>query len=68
MSQQNKFAETAFWDKVAKQRVYAAFDNEEYEALIDEVWGSDMSGLTSLILEVLQVYLLLYLLHVVQVF
>lgn len=46
MSQQNKFAETAFWDKVAKQRVYAAFDNEEYEAIIDEVWGSDMSGLT----------------------
>lgn len=46
MSQQNKFAETAFWDKIAKQRVYAAFDNEEYESIIDEVWGSDMSGLT----------------------
>jgi hypothetical protein len=37
MSQQDKFAETAFWDKVAKQRVYAAFDNDEYEALIDKV-------------------------------
>lgn len=46
MSQQDKFAETAFWDKVAKQRVYAAFDNDEYEALIDKVWGGDMSGLT----------------------
>jgi SAM-dependent methyltransferase len=46
MSQQDKFAETAFWDKVAKQRVYAAFDNEEYEALIDAVWGADMNGLT----------------------
>ncbi len=45
MSQQNKFAETAFWDKVAKQRVYAAFDNDEYEALIDAAWGGDMSGL-----------------------
>jgi SAM-dependent methyltransferase len=45
MSQQDKFAETAFWDKVAKQRVYAAFDDEEYEALIEAVWGSDMSGL-----------------------
>ena len=46
MSQQDKFAETVFWDKVAKQRVYAAFDNEEYEALISAVWEADMSGLT----------------------
>lgn len=46
MSKQDKFAETAFWDKVARQRVYAAFDKEEYEALIDAVWGEDMSGLT----------------------
>lgn len=46
MSQQDKFAETAFWDKVAKQRVYAAFDNEEYEDLIQAVWGQDMTGLT----------------------
>ncbi len=46
MSQQDKFAETAFWDKVAKQRVYAAFDKEEYEALIDAVWGVGMDGLT----------------------
>ena len=46
MSQQDKFAETAFWDKVAKQRVYAAFDNEEYEDLIQAIWGEDMAGLT----------------------
>jgi len=46
MSQQDKYAETAFWDKVAKQRVYAAFDNQEYETMIDAVWGADMSGLT----------------------
>lgn len=46
MSQQDKFAETAFWDKVAKQRVYAAFDNEEYEDLIRAIWGENMAGLT----------------------
>jgi len=46
MSRQDKFAETEFWDKIAGQRVYAAFDNDEYEALIDSVWGADMSGLT----------------------
>lgn len=45
-SQQNKFAETAFWDQVARQRVYAAFDKEEYEAIIDAVWGADMEGLS----------------------
>jgi SAM-dependent methyltransferase len=43
---QNKFAETAFWDKVAKQRVYAAFDKEEYEAVLDTVWGANMDGLS----------------------
>lgn len=46
MSQQDKFAETAFWDRVAGQRVYAAFDNEEYDALMDAVWGKDMTGLS----------------------
>lgn len=46
MSQQDKFAETAFWDHVARQRVYAAFDKDEYESLIDAIWGGDMSGLT----------------------
>jgi SAM-dependent methyltransferase len=46
LSHQDKFAETAFWDKVAKQRIYAAFDNEEYENLIEAVWGGDMTGLT----------------------
>lgn len=45
MSQQDKFAETAFWDKIAKQRVYAAFDNDEYKSLIQTVWGGEMDGL-----------------------
>jgi SAM-dependent methyltransferase len=45
-SQQNKFAEKAFWDRVARQRVYAAFDNEEYEEIISAIWGSDMDGIT----------------------
>ncbi len=45
MSQQDKYAETAFWDQIARQRVYAAFDKEEYEELIEAVWGRDMSGL-----------------------
>lgn len=44
-SQQDKFAERAFWDQVAKQRVYAAFDKEEYEAVIDAAWGADMAGI-----------------------
>ena len=26
---QDKFLESAFWDKVSTQRVYAAFDDEE---------------------------------------
>ena len=43
-NQQNKFAETAFCDQVARQRVYAAFDKEEYEAIFDAVWGTDMEG------------------------
>ncbi|MDP2759246.1 MAG: class I SAM-dependent methyltransferase [Sideroxyarcus sp.] len=42
--QQDKFAETAFWDRVARQRVYAAFDKDEYEAIIDAVWGANMEG------------------------
>jgi SAM-dependent methyltransferase len=46
MSKQNKFAETEFWDKVSKQRVYAAFDDEEYNSVIDTVWGKDMTGIT----------------------
>ena len=46
MSQQDKFAEQAFWDRVAKQRIYAAFDNDEYDAVIDEVWGTNLEYLT----------------------
>ena len=46
MSKQDKFAETKFWDKVSKQRTYAAFDDDEYDSIIDEVWNGDMSGIT----------------------
>lgn len=45
-SSQDKYSETAFWDQVARQRVYAAFDREEYDQLIDQVWGADLGGLT----------------------
>jgi SAM-dependent methyltransferase len=43
---QDKYSETVFWDQVARQRVYAAFDKEEYDQLIDQAWGADLSGLT----------------------
>ena len=45
-SSQDKRSETDFWDRVASQRVYAAFDKEEYEELIDRVWGPDLAGVT----------------------
>jgi len=42
---QDKFSEAAFWDKVAKQRVYAAFDDEEYNELFDRTLGHDLEGM-----------------------
>jgi SAM-dependent methyltransferase len=45
-SGQDKFDEARFWDKVASQRVYAAFDQNEYETIIDRCLGSDLSGIT----------------------
>lgn len=44
-SAQDKYSETAFWDKVANQRVYAAFDDNEYEELFDKVLSKDLSGM-----------------------
>lgn len=44
-SQQDKYAETAFWDQVSRQRIYAAFDDDEYKDVLDKVWGSQMQGL-----------------------
>ena len=41
---QNKFGEQDFWDKVAGQRVYAAFDDAEYADIFDRVLGADLSG------------------------
>lgn len=46
MSGQDKYSETAFWDRVAAQRVYAAFDREEYEEVFDRMFGADLSGKT----------------------
>lgn len=47
-STQNKYSEVTFWDLVAKQRVYAAFDKEEYEAIFDRTLGHDLTGKTVL--------------------
>lgn len=45
-SAQDKFSEASFWDKVAGQRVYAAFDQAEYDAVFDRVLGKDLGGKT----------------------
>jgi len=42
---QDKYSEQKFWDKVAKQRVYAAFDDNEYNELFDKTLGKDLSGM-----------------------
>jgi len=44
-STQAKNDEIAFWDKVAGERIYAAFDREEYEEFIDVNLGKDLTGL-----------------------
>jgi ubiquinone/menaquinone biosynthesis C-methylase UbiE len=41
---QDKYQETAFWDRVALQRVYAAFDDSEYAEIFDRALGADLSG------------------------
>lgn len=41
---QNKSGEQAFWDKVAKERIYAAFDDIEYINLFDKTMGQELSG------------------------
>lgn len=43
-TRQDKFGEQAFWDKVARQRIYAAFDNNEYIEVFDRTLGRDLSG------------------------
>lgn len=43
-SSQRKTEEVAFWDKVARQRIYAAFDRHEYESVIDRTLGTDLTG------------------------
>lgn len=44
MSAQNKFDETEFWNLIANQRVYAAFDDDEYNAIFDSCLGTDLKG------------------------
>lgn len=44
-SGQDKFAEAGFWDRVASQRVYAAFDQEEYEEVFRRSLAADITGL-----------------------
>ncbi len=34
---QDKSSETEFWDRIAQQRIYAAFDEEEYEDVFNRV-------------------------------
>lgn len=46
LSSQDKFSETKFWDLVARQRVYAAFDTEEYNEVFDRSLGNSLSGKT----------------------
>lgn len=43
---QDKFSEVAFWDLVARQRVYAAFDDDEYNAVFDRTLGKALAGQT----------------------
>jgi ubiquinone/menaquinone biosynthesis C-methylase UbiE len=45
-SSQKKGEEAAFWDKVARERIYAAFDRAEYESVIDKTLGVDLTGQT----------------------
>ena len=41
---QDKFRQAEFWDRVAGQRVYAAFDEEEYKNIIFKTLGEDLTG------------------------
>lgn len=47
-STQKKAEEAAFWDKIAHERIYAAFDQEEYSSFIDTTLGVDLTGMTVL--------------------
>jgi ubiquinone/menaquinone biosynthesis C-methylase UbiE len=43
---QNKTGETAFWDKMARERIYAAFDDNEYLEVFDRTMDLDLNGKT----------------------
>jgi len=44
-SGQDKFGETSFWDMIASQRVYAAFDDQEYEEIFSWAMGDRLDDL-----------------------
>lgn len=44
-SGQDKFSEAAFWDTVANQRVYAAFDDHEYGEVFSWALGENINDL-----------------------
>ena len=46
VSTQNKSGEQAFWDKVAHERIYAAFDQNEYLEVFNRTMKEDLSGMT----------------------
>jgi len=43
---QDKHSEKSFWDKVAYERIYAAFDESEYLEVFDKSLGQDLTGKT----------------------
>jgi SAM-dependent methyltransferase len=43
---QDKFEQAAFWDKVANQRVYAAFDDNEYNDVLDRTLGTSLHNMS----------------------
>ncbi len=43
-SSQDKHGEQRFWDKMARERIYAAFDKHEYLEMFDKTLGTDLTG------------------------
>ena len=41
---QEKQSEKIFWDKVARERIYAAFDEPEYLDVFEKAFGTDLTG------------------------
>ncbi len=43
---QDKHGEQTFWDKIAHERIYAAFDRSEYADVFERAFGKNLSGKT----------------------